>query len=591
MRYREISEARRGGSELNPRIGKDINPVKYLLTYKNGGYYMSYTAIDKLGINPRSGYNTPIGIYSYPIIDSVTYSIELSDNMSRVPYMGKAPYVWVFRPKSPDRGLIISDYTSSDFDRDSAKLVDYVGGINPKIAAAYDAIVEESIANSRQHSDVGYIWNLTRILSRVMTGAESLSQYLGTVLGIGDVVKYDDSLAIITDVYLDEGEYDIEFANYTVKTVKFDDVETIPLADDKYSDLLDKLKKLSLYKPPTRVNATNPNGNKKWTIELVRPKYGLIGLLGVDGVDRIFISLDRFLKANPEYASMISESIVLEYDVSATHAKRAAVMWTTLLYRVLGYDYVDDSSGSGLIHANEPIQAVFFNRSVIEVVDRITNTNSENKLDLATVFNYNKSIKEISHLDPATVEAVFRKSLKNRVYLSIQIPVKFMGHIVLNNSKLKAKIIVFDNGMIDYFTEIGKDTIRIMDNMFINQINALPSVGLEDMHTAKIFSYFIHIHKGSWPEGERAILNKAYNDNNPALILQYIHRVRNKPWPEAEFIILKKPSFILDYSMILGHRWSDGERVLSRLDPQRASWVLEAYAEHWKISIEDIGKI
>jgi hypothetical protein len=587
MRYREISEARRGGSELNPRI----NPIKTLLSYDNSGYYMSYTAIDKLGINPRSGYNTPIGIYCYPIIDSITDSIELSDNMSRVPYMGESPYVWIFRPKSAERGLIISDYTSSDFDRDSDKLLKYLSNSYPKIAGAYDSIVEEAMATTRQSSDAGYIWNLTRILSRIMSGTESLNQYLGTVLGIDDVVKYGDSLGIITDVYLDEGEYDVEFGNYTVKTVKFDDVENVPVVDPKYNYLLDELKKLTLYKPPTRVNATNPNGNKKWTLELVRPKYGLIGLLGVDGVDRIFISLDRFLKANPEYVSMISESIVLEYDKSATHAKRSAVMWTTLLHKVLGYDYVDDSSGSGLIHANEPIQAVFFNRSIISVVDRITNPNSDNKLDLSSVFNYQKSTKEISRLDPATVEAVFRKQLKNRAYMSNAIPVKFMGHIVLNNSKLKAKIIVFDSGMIEYFTEIGKDTIRIMDNMFINQINALPSVGLEVMHTAKIFSYFIHIHKGIWPEGERAILNKAYNDNNPALILQYIRRVRNKPWPEAEFIILKKPSFILDYSMILGHRWAEGERVLSRLDKERASWVLEAYADHWKIAIDDIGKI
>jgi len=56
MRYNEITEARRGG-DRNPRTSaSDI--VKVLQYYSSRGneyYYISYTMLDKLGINPRSG--------------------------------------------------------------------------------------------------------------------------------------------------------------------------------------------------------------------------------------------------------------------------------------------------------------------------------------------------------------------------------------------------------------------------------------------------------------------------------------------------------------------------------------------------------
>ena len=261
---------------------------------------------------------------------------------------------------------------------------------------------------------------------------------------------------------------------------------------------------------------------------------------------------------------------------------------------MLRYDYVDDSGGTGLIHANEPTQAVFFNRNVIEVVAKLDNPNSDtDELSISNIFSNNKTPAEVEKLNPSIVESLFKKLLKNKVlYISSQIPIKFMGHVVVNSSKLQAQLLLNDGNFADYFKDINRDTISIMDEYVIKKISQIPSGEMENRHIFPIFNYFNRFRKGKWPEGERAILNKAYNDTNAVLIIEYCYRVRKSPWPEAEFIILKRPSSIPTYSeKILRKRWPEGERVLSKIDPQRGSWILDSYANEFNISVEDIGKI
>ena len=590
MRYREISEARRGGRDLNPRV----NPISVLKKYVNSGYYMSYTSIDKLGINPRSGYNTPIGIYSYPIEDRVVGGIIAADDLSRVPYMGEAPYIWIFKPKNADRGLIIRDYVGEDYEGDVDLLYKYFRNADERISSAFDAIKESAQRDARINSAVGYLWNFTRILGRILAGDETISRYTVEILPMGAYVKHSNEIALVIDVYNDSDEYEIEYIDGETATVKFDGVTAIPKLDsDKYEKLFDQLYSIK-NTDAARVNISNPNAKYElspWMIYSFNSAYGIIKIVNVENDERRFITVDRLLNTNPRFKSLV-ESFVVEYKKESQRAKSAAVMWTHLLHRVLGYDYVDDSDGSGLIHANEPVQAVFFGRNVIEVVERLTNPNSSNDtVTVSSLFRGTKSVDEVERIDPKITEQLFREILKTRSSFSSSIPIKFMGHIVINSSRLKAKVILYDYGMYDYFKTIGSDTIRIMDDYMISKINRLPSGNLEMNHTMRVWNYFNIVHRNVWPEGERAILNKAYSDTNPAIIVQYINGVRKKPWPEAEFIILKRPSWILEYSRILGKRWPEGERVLARLDRERASWVLEDYAGYWRIGVDDIGKV
>ena len=62
-RFNHYSEKRR-----NPEMNPHISAWDYVDKYKNDpDVYISFTTIDKIGINPRSVYNTPNGIYCYPL--------------------------------------------------------------------------------------------------------------------------------------------------------------------------------------------------------------------------------------------------------------------------------------------------------------------------------------------------------------------------------------------------------------------------------------------------------------------------------------------------------------------------------------------
>jgi hypothetical protein len=70
MRYKELTEARRN-PEQNPKISVN-QAIKQRLqsgergTPDNPKLFVSFTQLDKLGINPKSKYDTPLGIYAYP---------------------------------------------------------------------------------------------------------------------------------------------------------------------------------------------------------------------------------------------------------------------------------------------------------------------------------------------------------------------------------------------------------------------------------------------------------------------------------------------------------------------------------------------
>ena len=57
--------------------------------------FISFTGIDKLGINPQSHYNTPLGIYAYPA-KYASDTMGLNDNPTALPFAGDQPYANLF---------------------------------------------------------------------------------------------------------------------------------------------------------------------------------------------------------------------------------------------------------------------------------------------------------------------------------------------------------------------------------------------------------------------------------------------------------------------------------------------------------------
>lgn len=109
MRYREFSEARKN-PEQNPKTSINdvvLNKLQSVIDDRvanTPNAFASFTDVDKLGVNPRSKYDTPLGIYSYPINYVVT-KVGISHAMSKLPFAGSAPYVNIFSA-SPSSNII-----------------------------------------------------------------------------------------------------------------------------------------------------------------------------------------------------------------------------------------------------------------------------------------------------------------------------------------------------------------------------------------------------------------------------------------------------------------------------------------------------
>jgi len=103
MKITEILTELRKNPERNPKLTANTELIRAVSDVSKNSenvanLFISFTEIDKLGINPRSKYKTPIGIYAYPaayVVDKVANSLS----MGVLPFAGESEYANIFKCK------------------------------------------------------------------------------------------------------------------------------------------------------------------------------------------------------------------------------------------------------------------------------------------------------------------------------------------------------------------------------------------------------------------------------------------------------------------------------------------------------------
>ncbi len=172
-----INEGRR-----NPELNPKVSAIEALKPYStNEDYYISFTAIDKIGINPRSRYNTPLGIYTYPLSAIWrNYMVEHKKSIGKaVPFAGHQPYIWLIKPKENSNLVDMEKYTEQDFKNDKEKLLKHIQN-NKEEYTLTDMSVNnindmfDSWSNSATRSTpICKMWNITRKLSMGRNGKKT----------------------------------------------------------------------------------------------------------------------------------------------------------------------------------------------------------------------------------------------------------------------------------------------------------------------------------------------------------------------------------------------------------------------------------
>jgi hypothetical protein len=120
MRIRDLLEARR-----NPHLNPRVDPIDTFSMYANKpNMFVTFTQLPKVGINPQSNYNTPIGVYSYPLKYVLERAYQKGTLFGAAPFASDAKYVHLFQQTSRNI-LDVSQYGKSQFEVDIRKLKNY----------------------------------------------------------------------------------------------------------------------------------------------------------------------------------------------------------------------------------------------------------------------------------------------------------------------------------------------------------------------------------------------------------------------------------------------------------------------------------
>jgi hypothetical protein len=101
MKTSDIIEARKN-PELNPKVSvnqyirRAYDAASQLSNTNLKNLFVSFVAVPKLGINPRSKFNTPLGIYAYPAGYVIVRADDHKPMRHSLPYAGDQPYAAVF---------------------------------------------------------------------------------------------------------------------------------------------------------------------------------------------------------------------------------------------------------------------------------------------------------------------------------------------------------------------------------------------------------------------------------------------------------------------------------------------------------------
>ena len=323
-RYKRYFNEARRNPDQNPFVGA----WDYLIEYKDDpDVYISFTTIDKIGINPLSKYNTPIGIYCYPLKEFINQRLYKHKHNSEeaikirashsigffAAFAGGSKYVNFIKKKSSANFIddMYKDYGSNDFDKDMK-------------------ILRKKYEHSFPNLSMKETTNLLNVLIK----------YFDSQLMPNEPIDIDvnDILTIIK-----KNTQNLSYVN--IKRMAQN------LEMGIYSVFIKKIK--------------DKNFRDKWLREflptLVDSMFDSIVEEGINTVK----------EKNP-IMSMWNITRLLANRLTSSD-KAAATKWNFILRQDLGYDGFGDKSGKGYIHPSEPMQAVFLNPKAFTLLHRVEN--------------------------------------------------------------------------------------------------------------------------------------------------------------------------------------------------------------------------
>jgi len=170
------------GKDPIAAIKQHQNNENVLIHFSNIGGDNGGSRGFKLGINPGTDFNTPAGVYGYPLTRQIVASLESTRN---VPFAGERKWCYIFKGK----GKIIQvgyrgdakNYSDSDLERDIEKL----RKAHKYDFDDFDFEVEWAMDTTKTKTAFGKLWNITRIIAEEATSGKATVTWSKILRGLG----------------------------------------------------------------------------------------------------------------------------------------------------------------------------------------------------------------------------------------------------------------------------------------------------------------------------------------------------------------------------------------------------------------------
>lgn len=264
MRILDLFE-KRSNPKLNPKGDGHKEAIKFLSNISPEELYLygvSMTKIPKLGINPSSTYNTPLGVYFYP----AGYYLQEKKYGGAVPFNDDAPYIQVL--KVSGNPLDLSELSISDRDSILERLADIVlteyksTGISSSVINAYNEQASDQALVPTPAGELWYIiYKVSSWISRVTRVKSSIIwNKLLRLLGYDYVI---DDTGVIHDNEKTQG--------FVLKPSAIKLIKTFTNTDDDVNDYPTLTAKSSKADVDKMKRANAKGGIKFWTTLINAP--------------------------------------------------------------------------------------------------------------------------------------------------------------------------------------------------------------------------------------------------------------------------------------------------------------------------------
>lgn len=167
MRLSELRRSERERAAVPSKITELGHPaaLAFLAGKDLSRYAVTMTSLPKVGVNPRSKYNTPVGIYFYP----AEYYVETLHNGESLPFQHGANYINIIELTTNDI-MYLDDETEQNFERIVRRLLRLKIGSNNDDQEQYEKTVryyaKQADSDAKVKTPGGKIWFLLYQVSR-----------------------------------------------------------------------------------------------------------------------------------------------------------------------------------------------------------------------------------------------------------------------------------------------------------------------------------------------------------------------------------------------------------------------------------------